>query len=269
MTDTNAFTNASYTIESRRYGYLFDTTLIENLTYTRNGKTRINITCPTYSLFVYALDSNEHALKDVEVTVYEWSSERVVGSGFTDSNFGSIAFNFTFGRYRIEVESTEWGRKVVLNETVTDLIENPLFFVVHCGISNLTPSVTVVDYFGQPIPNTEVRFERVFGQGYVNVANLTTNADGTVLLPNIGGDCRISIHVMGEFCEVRQLYLSESRTIEFKIDKYVAVGQYPLQVAQLITYALLTLLIVAFALAVAYRRLLKSVWKQNPSREDQ
>ncbi|MDH5783040.1 MAG: hypothetical protein OEZ35_05185, partial [Candidatus Bathyarchaeota archaeon] len=127
--DTNTFTNVSYTIESRRYGYLFDTTLIENVTYTRDGKDRINITCPTYSLFVYVLDSKEHALNNVEVTVYEWSSERIVGSASTDSEFGSVAFNCTFGRYKIEVDNTEWGRKVVLNETEFDLIEDPFFFV--------------------------------------------------------------------------------------------------------------------------------------------
>ncbi|TET62104.1 hypothetical protein E3J49_08900 [Candidatus Bathyarchaeota archaeon] len=265
---TNAFTNVSYTIESRRYGYLFDTTLIENLTYTRDGKDRINITCPTYNLFVYVLDSKEHALKNVEVTVYEWSSERIVGSGFTDSDFGSVAFNCTFGRYKIKVYSTEWGHKVVLNETELDLIEDPFFFAVHSRISNLDPSVKVVDYFGQPIPNAQVKLERKFDEEYVNVANLTTESDGTVPLPKIGGDYRISVQVMGEYCEVRPLYLSESKAIEFKINKYVTVGGYPLQIAQLITYTSLALLITTFALAIAYRRLRKTIKKEKTSPKD-
>ena len=265
---TTTFTNASYTIESRRYGYLFDTTLIENLTYTRDGKDRINITCPTYTLFVYALDSKEQALKNVEVTVYEWSSERIVGSGPTDSDFGSVAFNCTFGRYKIKVGSTEWGRKVVLNETELDLIEDQFFLVVHCRISNLDPSVKVVDYFGQPIPNAEVKLERKFDEEYVNVANLTTESDGMAPLPKIGGDYRFSVHVMGEGCEVRHIYLSESQAIEFKISKYGTVGGYPLQIAQLITYISLALLITPFALAIAYRKLSKTVKKEKPSRKD-
>jgi hypothetical protein len=265
---TNAFTNVSYTIESRRYGYLFDTTLIENLTYTRDGKDRINITCPTYNLFVYVLDSKEHALKNVEVTVYEWGSERIVGSGSTDSEFGSVAFNCTFGRYKIKVDDTEWGRKVVLNETELYLIEDPFFFVVHCRISNLDPSVRVVDYFGQPIPNAEVKLERKFDAEYVNVANLTTESDGTVPLPETGGYYRISVYVMGEGCEVRQLYLSESNAIEFKIDKYITVGGYPIQIAQLITYISLALLVTTFASFTAYRRLSKTIEKEKTSQED-
>ncbi len=265
---TTTFTNVSYTIESRRYGYLFDTTLIENLTYTRDGKDRINITCPTYTLFVYTLDSKEQALKNVEVTVYEWSSERVVGSGSTDSDFGSIAFNCTFGRYKIKVYSIEWGRKVVLNETVIDLVEDPFFFVVHCRISNLDPSVKVVDYFWQPIPNAEVKLERKFDEEYVNVANLTTESDGTVLLPKIGGDYRISVYVMGEGCEVRSIHLSESQAIEFKINKYVTIGGYPLQITQLITYIALALLIATLALIIAYRRFPKTIKKEKTTRKD-
>jgi len=265
---TNAFTNVSYTIESRRYGYLFDTTLIENLTYTRHGKDRINITCPTYNLFIYALDSKEQALKNVEVTVYEWSSGRIVGSGSTDPDFGSIAFNCTFGRYKIKIESTEWGREVVLNETVMDLIEDPFFFVVHCMISNLDSSVKVVDYFGQPIPNAEVKLERKFDEEYVNVANLTTESDGTVSLPKTGGDYRISVNVMGECCEVRPIHLSGSNAIEFKIDKYVTLGGYSIQTTQLIAYISLALLIAAFALAITYRRLAKIIKKEETSSKD-
>jgi len=265
---TNAFTDFSYTIESRRYGYLFDTTLIENLTYTRDGNDRINITCPTYNLFIYVLDSKEDALKNVEVTVYEWTSQRIVGSGSTDPDFGSIAFNCTFGRYKIKVDNTEWGRKVVLNETDIDLIEDPFFFVVHCMISNLDPSVKVVDYFGQPIPNAEVELERKFDDEYVKVANLTTESNGTVSLPKTGGDYRISVHVMSECCEVKLIHFSESKTIEFKIDKYITLGGYSIQTTQLIAYISLTLLIVTFALAITYRRLWKTIKKEKTSPKD-
>jgi len=265
---TATLTNVSYTIESRRYGHLFDTTLIENLTYTRDEKDRINITCPTYNLFVYVLDSKENALKNVEVTVYEWSSERIVGSGPTDSDFGSISFNCTFGRYKIKVDGTDWGHKIVLNETDMDLVEDPFFFVVHCMISNIDPSVKVVDYFGQPIPNAEVKLERKFDEEYVNVANLTTESDGTVSLPKTGGDYRISVHVMGECCEVRPIHLSRSKAIEFKIDKYVTLGGYSIQTTQLIAYISLALLIAAFALAITYRRLWKTIKKEKISPKD-
>lgn len=266
---TNAFTNASYTIESRRYGHLFDTTHIENLTYTREGRDGINITCPTYDLFVYVLDSKGHALKNVRVSILEWTSERIVGSGITDSEFGNITFILTFGKYRIEVyEDTELGHIIAFNKTVVDLVENRFFFALHCRICGLDSSVKITDYFGQPIPNADVRLEQKFEQEYVDVANLTTNSNGIAPLPETGGDYRISVSVMGEECETMLLYLTESKTIEVKIDKYVSIGAYPLQVIQLITYISLALLITVFVLVMMHGRLSKAIGKVKTSGKD-
>jgi len=249
---TNTFTNTSYTIEARRYGHLFNMTPIENLTVTR----WINITCPTYTLFVHVLDSNGLPLQNVQVEVYEWSSERVTGPKTTDE-LGSVSLDCTFGRYKIKVYnySAELKRTVVLNETVMDLIEDPFFFVIHCKISNLDLSVLVVDYFGQPIPNAKVKVEREFEEGYVNIANLKTGSDGTVSLPKIGGNYRISVYVTGKLCETKTLHLDESKVIKFKIDKFVVVGGHPLEVTQLVACISLGILVALFGLALMYRRL--------------
>jgi len=249
---TNTFTNTSYTLEAQRYGHLFNTTPIENLTVTR----WINITCPTYTLFVHVLDSNGLPLRNVQVWAYEWSSERVTGPKTTDE-WGSVPLDCTFGRYKIRVYnySAELKRTVIFNETVIDLIEDPFFFVIHCKIYNLDLSVVVVDYFGQPIPNAKVKVEREFEEGYVNIANLKTGSDGTAFLPKIGGNYRISVYVMGKLCETKTLHLDESKVIKFKIDKFVVVGGHPLEVTQLIACVSLGILAVLFSLALIYRRL--------------
>jgi hypothetical protein len=241
----NTFTNISYTIEAQRYGYLFNTTLIENLTSTLD----INITCPTYTLFAQVLDSNELPLQNVQVKVYEWESERLMGSKVTN-NLGSATFGCTFGIYAVRVYDLESG--VILNETVVDLIENPSFFVIHCRISNVDLSVVVEDYFGHPIPNAKVQIER----DDVEIATLTTKSNGTVSLYKIiGGNCKISVYVRGELCETTTLYLDETKVVVFKLERFIVFGGYPLETTQLVGGISLGVVIALFALALIYRRL--------------
>jgi hypothetical protein len=241
----NTFTNISYTIEARRYGYLFNTTLIENLTSTLD----MNITCPTYTLFAQVLDSNGLPLQNVQVKVYEWESERLMGSKVTN-NLGSATFGCTFGIYTVRVYDLESG--VMLNETVVSLIENLFFFVIHCRISNVNLSVVVEDYFGHPIPNAKVQVER----DSVEIANLTTESNGTVSLYKIiGGNCKISVYVRGELCETTTLYLDETKVVVFKLERFVVFGGYPLETTQLVAGISLGVVIALFALALIYRRL--------------
>jgi hypothetical protein len=243
----NTFTNVSYTIETRRYDNLFNTTQIANLTVTR----WIKITCPTLTLFVNVLDSKGIPLKNVEVAVYEWSSgvAEPVQSEITD-DLGSAVFYFTFGRYKIWVYSED--HTIVLNKTVVDLTEDQMFFVVHCKIFNMDLSVIVKDYFGHPISNALVEVER---EG-VSISSQKTGSNGIASFLNItGGDCQISVSVMGTVSETRTLYLDETKVVVFKLEKFVVVGGYLLEVTQLIAYISLGIVIVLFALALIYRRL--------------
>ncbi len=207
-------------------------------------------------MFVNVLDSNGLPLENIQVEIYEWSSELVTGPRTTDAQ-GNVTLGATFGRYRIRVYnySVELGRTVVFNETVIDLIEDQLFVVIHCKIYNLELSVVVTDYFGQPIPNAIVEVEREFGQEYVNVDSLSTGSDGTVFMPKIGGTYRISIYVMNKLFDINTLYLDKPRIIKFKIDKLVVVGGYPLQITQFLIYISLALMIIAFAFLLTYRKL--------------
>jgi hypothetical protein len=244
---TNTFTNVSYTIEAWRYGYLFDTTQIANLTVTR----WINITCPTYTLFVNVLDSKGVPLRNVEVEVYEWSSgvAEPVQSETTDDS-GNAVFHFTFGRYKIWVYNEE--HTIVLNKTVVDLTEDQMFFVIHCKIFNLDLSVIVKDYFGQPISNALVEVERED----VSISPQKTGSNGIASFPNVtGGDCQISVSLMGTVSETRTLYLDETKVTVFKLEKFVVVGGFLLEVTHLIAYISLGIVITVFALALIYRRL--------------
>jgi hypothetical protein len=243
---SNTFTNVSYTIEARRYGLLFSTTQIANLTVTR----WVNITCPTYTLFVNVLDSKGIPLRNVEVEVYEWSSgvtEPVLSE--TTDDLGSAVFHLTFGRYKVWVYNED--HTIILNKTVVDLTEDQLFFVVHCKIFNVDLSVIVKDYFGQPISNALVEVKRENG----SILSPKTVSKGTYSFYNLtGGDCQISVSVMGTVSETRTLYLDEAKVVVFKLEKFAVVSGFLLEVTQLIAYISLGIVITVFALALIYRR---------------
>ena len=243
---SNTFTNVSYTIEARRYGLLFNTTQIANLTVTR----WVNITCPTYTLFVNVLDSKGIPLRNVEVEVYEWSSgvAEPVQSEITD-DLGSAVFYFTFGRYKVWVYNED--HTIVLNKTAVDLTEDQLLFVVHCKIFNVDLYVIVKDYFGHPISNALVEVKRENG----SILSPKTVSKGTYSFYNLtGGDCQISVSVMGTVSETRTVYLDEAKVVVFKLEKFAVVGGFLLEVTQLIAYISLGIVIVLFALALIYRR---------------
>lgn len=248
----NTFTDISYTIEAWRYGFLFNKTVVENLTAT----SLIDITCPTYTLFIHVLDSNGLVLQNVQVGAYEWGSERVMESGVTDTS-GSVSLGYTFGKYRIRVYnySAELQREVLLNETVIDLIEDEKFVVIYSMISNLDLSVMVVDYFGQPIPNAIVEVEREFDQVYESIATLTTESDGKASFPRIGGNYRVSVYLRGKLFEAKTLHLDESKVVVFKIDRLVSVGGIPLETTQLVAGISLGIMVAMLVLALVYRKL--------------
>ena len=55
--------------------------------------------------------------------------------------------------------------------------------------------------------------------------------------------------------ETRTLYLDEATVVVFKLEKFVAVGGFLLEVTQLIAYISLGIVITVFAFALMYPRL--------------
>ncbi len=254
---TNTFAGVTYRIEARRYGHLFLNQSIGNLTVSR----WVDITIPAYSLFVNAVDSKGQPLQNVDVNVVEWSSGVVMGSE-TTNNWGSVTFSFIFGRYKVRVYngSALVENSVILNETVVDLIEDQFFLLIYCNIYNVDLSVSVIDYFGQPIPNAVVKVER----DGVEIASSTTEEHGTASLQGImGGSCRVSLYILGKLCETKTLYLDGDRDLMFNIDKYIVIGGHPLEIVQFIALASLSILVAVFALALAYRKFVMTRMKKK------
>ncbi|UCE15712.1 MAG: hypothetical protein JSV12_07560 [Candidatus Bathyarchaeota archaeon] len=262
-------TNISYTVEARRYGFLFFNTTMEKLPVTMNMSwVNITILLPTYTLFVHVVDSKSTPLPNLQVSLTEWSSLTLIASNNTDDN-GNASFSATFGRYKINVYnySAVLEREVVLNETTIDLVKNEMSIDIQCSIFNVSLYVEALDYFGQPIPNALVEVERKFGQEWVKIENGTTGLDGFArfvpLRGLVGGDCRISVYVAGKLNGIEHLYLDGSKQILFKIGKYTVIAGYPVETSQLIVYISIGLLVVVFVLALTYRRLLRRFVKKK------
>jgi len=260
----NTFANISYVIEARRYNHLFSKRTIENLT----NSLWVNLTCPTCPLFIHVLDSSEQPLKNVQIKVYEWSSERIMLSAATNET-GNITSELTFGRYRVVVSNyTADFQRVILNETILDLIEDQ-FLVIHCKIFDVALSIMVVDYFGQPIPNAIVKIERKGEQGWMKIEpSPKTGLEGVVSLPNIGGDYLISVYATGSLDETRTLSLTTSQQILIKLDKHVLVGGYLIETSRFIAYVSLILLVLAFCLSLVYKKHIRTSAKKKKTPEE-
>jgi 5-hydroxyisourate hydrolase-like protein (transthyretin family) len=247
----NMFTNISYLMEASRYGFIFNTTSVKNLTA---GWNNITIVAPTYTMFVNVLDSKNAPAADLRLLAYDWNSSQIAQQGNTDER-GNVTLPLTFGRYRLRLYKDD----AFLKEVTVDLLNQSLtqyFFVIHIDVYKVDLNVRVVDYFGQPIPNVLVVFQRKVDSNYTIVENETTASDGVAWFHNIiGGDSRVSVSVAGRPGETQYLYLADSKQIVFKLDGYVAVAGYALDTSQFVTVLILLIIIVAFIIASTYKRL--------------
>jgi len=247
----NTFTNISYLITTQRYGLLFNTTLIKNLPALPWNN--ITIIAPTYTMLVQVLDSKDDPASDLIVEAYEWSSG--IGEPLqlnqTDPN-GNTTLSVTVGRYRLRLYSDT----TFLNEVTVDLTQNKSF-VLHSNVYNVTLSVHVVDYFGQPIPGFLVEFQRNVNSSYQTIKAQRSGADGIARFNGvIGGDSRVYVSAAGRPGEIQYLYLVGPATeVMFKMDGYVAVDGYVLETSQFVTIILLLFFIVALIIASSYKRL--------------
>jgi hypothetical protein len=244
---SNQLVNASYTIRAYRNTYLlFNTT---DFTIPQGqGWFRMNITCPVLSLTVQAKDAKNSSLRGYPIKVYEYAGGLYANA--TTNDAGNVTFSCTFGIYKLRLYSLDG--KIVLNETYYNLINETSFFILRSNIYNAILSVLVVDYFGQPMPNVKVVFQR---EG-VNPVNVTTGADGIALFNNItGGNGLISIYIGGDKpIETLMLYVERSTSTTISLGKYVSVFGMIVETDQFAVALVLIAILMLFAVFFLYRR---------------
>jgi len=239
----NLFVNINYTIQASRYGTTFNTT-----TLTLTSTSWLNTTCPTLELVITTLDRNHFPLQNAQVRVYDWEIglDGLMGEGNTDIS-GEFPINLTFGKYLVKVYKDDY----LINETNTLLVNltHPTNFIVHCKLYNLTLSVSVLDYFGQGIPNANVTIER---EGIL-LSSASTSGNGVAQFINIvGGNYKIFVYVAEKPYRITTLYLQDPKTVTLKIGEIVSIAGFITETNVFITAVLMLLLILIFLLALIY-----------------
>lgn len=248
------FTNISYLIEARRYGHIFNQTYIERMAIS--PWFNITITLPTYTAPIHVVDSQNNAAESVKVEAYEWSK----GTGQPDQSYttnpdGNVTFSLTFGKYKLRAYKDD----VFLDETTIDLIQNRSSFIFHLATFNVDLTVTVLDYFSQPIPNAVVKVEqKTTGESVEN----TTGPDGRATFSiSLGGDSRILIYIREQLSGTKELYLTNSKQVTFNLNKYVVIAAYTVETSQFVTAIVSAILVIVFIIALTHKRLLNIFMK--------
>jgi hypothetical protein len=189
---------------------------------------------------------NLEAIPDARIELVELTNGLFYAAA-TDSS-GSATSQVTFGRYRARV----YKDNILINETNVEAFSESQK-QIRCTLYGIQVSVSVVDFFGQPIPNANVTLNGPEAEKL----SAFTQGDGTATFSNvIGGDMQIVAFASGVENSYQALALTvdQPTSVQIKIDKYVALGPLLIQASSLLTIAIILIAIILFALVEIYRR---------------
>jgi len=236
---------AHYTIDASRYGIVFNknNNTIQNL--PEKAWFNVTILCPPKTLTLNITENHRNPLPNARVELIE----QMGGISYNETTYddGKVVINCTFGKYTVKV----YTDNILLKETSVDLF-NDTYREIYCQLYNLTISVKVVDYFGQPIPNANVTW-----QAYDLQNSTLTKSNGIATFSNvIGGDLQVTVYLLGQSqpLEVTTSFIDSSRTIEIKLDKYVVLAGFLVETSYLTTAIIIVATVLLVLLIEIYRK---------------
>jgi len=240
--------SVNYTLNVSRYGVSFNVTKLSTLLVNQNVTAWYNVTfiLPTSTLRVNVTNANGEPINNAMVKVQELMGVPLYENN--TNNEGTAIFQCIFGKYNITIYNAE-GMK--LNETTISIFQNQNISIP-CELWGLTLSIKVVDYFGQPISNANVTWQL---DGLQNSA--LTKSDGLVTFSNIiGGHLQVTVYLPGQsqpFMNTTSV-VDSSKTIEIKLDKYVTLAGFLVEISHLTTAMIIAATVLLVLLIEVYRR---------------
>jgi hypothetical protein len=237
----------SYTINASIYGVVFN---IGNNTVSGlpvQPISEVTILCPSRTLTLTILDYNGAAIPNARIELFEVTSG-LFHSAVTDAA-GTVTLEVTFGKYRLRIYT---DNNILLNETVIEVFSDTQN-KIRCSLYNIQVSVTVVDYFEQPIPNVSVTLH---GPG-IGTRSATTQNDGTTTFSNvIGGSMQVIAYPAGmeNSYEAVNLQIKEPTALTIKMAKYILIGPFLVEASALATFIVFFVAIILFVSVEVYRR---------------
>jgi hypothetical protein len=241
----STLSHVNYTIDASRYGIIFNKN--NNTIQDLPAKAWFNVTilCPPKTLTLNITENHRNPLPNARVELIE----QMGGISYTKtSNESGIAvINCTFGNYTLKV----YVDNIFLNETFVEIF-NDTYSEIYCKLYNLTVSVKVVDYFGQPISNAKVTW-----QLYGRQDSALTKFDGLATFSNIiGGDLQVTVYLpeQSQPFIVTTSFVDGSKTIEIKLDKYVMLAGFLVETSYLTTVIIIAVAVLLVLLIEVYRK---------------
>ena len=240
----STLSHVNYTIDASRYGIVFNK---NNNTIHLPAKEWFNVTilCPPKTLTLNITENHRNPLPNARVELIEQMGG--ISYNETTNDAGTVVVNCTFGKYEVKV----YTGNIFLEEAFVELF-NDMYREVYCQLYNLTVSVKVVDYFGQPISNANVTWQL---DGLQNSA--LTKSDGLVTFSNIiGGDLQVTVYLpeQSQPFIVTTSFVDGSKTIEIKLDKYVILAGFLVETSHLTTAIIIAVTVILALSIEVYRR---------------
>jgi hypothetical protein len=240
----STLSHVNYTIDASRYGIVFNK---NNNTIHLPAKEWFNVTimCPSKTLTLNITENHRNPLPNARVELIEQMGG--ISYNETTNDAGTVVVNCTFGKYEVKV----YTGNIFLEEAFVELF-NDTYREVYCQLYNLTVSVKVVDYFGQPISNANVTWQL---DGLQNSA--LTKSDGLVTFSNmIGGDLQVTVYLpeQSQPFIVTTSFVDGSKPIEIKLDKYVILAGFLVETSHLTTAIIIAVTVILALSIEVYRR---------------
>ena len=242
----STLTGISYTINASLYNQVFNSGNNTANNVPAQAVSEIVITCPNEPLSINVVGYNQAAIPDARIELVELTSG-LFYTASTDSS-GSVTSQVTFGMYRTRI----YKDNILINETNIEAFSESQK-QIRCTLYGIQVSVSVVDFFGRPIPNANVTLNGPETERFSAV----TQGDGTVTFSNvIGGDMQIVAFAPGaqNGYQAVTLTVNQPTSVQIKIDRYIALGSLLIQASSLITIAVILAAVILFAAVEIYRR---------------
>ena len=241
---TSTLAGATYTVDASLYNQVFNAYNNTFINYADQADSYVTIICPTKNVTMNIIGYSYEAIPSARIEFVELSNGLFYSA--TTDNAGAAAAQPTFGMYRVRV----YSGNAVVNETTMQVFDNS-YRQIRCTLYGIQLSVSVVDFFGSPIPNVNV-----FLNGPAKISAVTKSNGIATFYNIIGGSMQIIADTQGTQAASQSITVTvnEPAVVQIKIDKFVSVGGMLIQASTLITIIIISAVALVFATVEVYRR---------------
>jgi hypothetical protein len=237
---------ATYTIQASVYNQVFNSGNETVSSLPAQASSTVVIICPTETLTVNVVGYTNAPISGARMEFVELTSG-LFYTASTDSA-GSVTMPVTFGEYRLQI----YQNAILLNETTLQVFSNSQYNI-RCTLYGIQVSVSVVDYFGQPISNANVT---VNGPSSERLSAMTLG-DGTATFNNvIGGNMQIVAFPPGARSSYQALSMTVDKptSVQIKMDGYIAFGSLLIPTTAMFTFIIALVAVILLVTVEIYRR---------------